>query len=90
MDSKTPPTPNNSFNSTDKILCCYINKSKSIQIARISNVSSYYYERVIFPGDNHLFEAHPNDFLEIHSGANISSFLSDKILCSRLIVNRID
>ncbi len=88
MDSRNFSSQDNSFTNTDKILCCYINSTKQIQIARISNISFYYYERVVFPKDRLFFEALPNDFLEIYTGAMISAFLSDKILCSRLLVSQ--
>lgn len=92
MNSKIS-TNNSKFYVENKIICSYSNKTKQIQIARISNLlnySNYYYERVVFPEDRLFFEALPNDFLEIYTGATISAFLSDKILCSRLFVRQTD
>jgi hypothetical protein len=68
-------------------LCCYRNTNSQIQIARISNIPNWYFERVVFPGQVLLFEAVPEAELEIHTGATIGSILAEKILCSRLQVN---
>jgi hypothetical protein len=68
-------------------LCCYRNTTNQIQIARISNIPNWHFERVVFPGQVLLFEALPEAELEIHSGAVVGSILSDKILCSRLQVS---
>lgn len=67
-----------------KILCCYKNNTEQIQIARITNIPDWYFERVIFPGQRLLFEAKPSAELEIHSSHMASSILSDRIRCDRL------
>lgn len=70
-----------------RILCSYINATRQIQIARIANSSSWYFERVVFPEQRLLFEALPNAQLEIHTCITPSATLSDKILCARLQIN---
>ncbi|GAB1540549.1 hypothetical protein NUACC21_32180 [Scytonema sp. NUACC21] len=70
-----------------KILCNYVNATGQIQIARISNVPNWYFERVIFPGQSLLFQAPPNAQLEIHTGTKVCAILSDKILCDNLLIN---
>ncbi|MBD2182502.1 DUF1830 domain-containing protein [Planktothrix sp. FACHB-1375] len=70
--------------SSDRIFCCYINSSSQIQIARISNIPNWYFERVVFPGQRLLFEAPPDAQLEIHTGKLTSAILSDKIPCTQL------
>ncbi|MEG4532074.1 DUF1830 domain-containing protein [Microcoleus sp. D2_18a_D3] len=70
-----------------KILCCYVNATSQIQIARIANIPNWYFERVVFPGQRLVFEAMPAAALEIHTGMMASAILSDKIPCARLQIN---
>ena len=72
--------------SSAPCLCCYMNVTSQIQIARITNVANWYFERVVFPGQRLLFEALPEAHLEIHTGMMASSILSDTIPCSGLSV----
>ncbi len=72
---------------SDPIVCCYVNATSQIQIARITNVPSWYFERVVFPGQRLLFEAVSTALLEIHTGMMASAILSDTIPCSTLMVN---
>ncbi|MBE9127835.1 MULTISPECIES: DUF1830 domain-containing protein [unclassified Coleofasciculus] len=69
------------------ILCCYVNATSQIQIARISNIPNWYFERVVFPGQRLVFEALPEALVEIHSGMMASAILSDTIPCTRLVVS---
>lgn len=66
-------------------LCCYVNATSKIQIARITNIPNWYFERVVFPGQRLVFEALPQALLEIHSGM-MSAILADTIPCDRLHV----
>jgi hypothetical protein len=68
-------------------LCCYVNFSSQIQIARISSVPNWYFERVVFPGQRLLFEAPVVAQLEIHTGEMTSAILSDRISCDTLQVS---
>ncbi|TAG88948.1 MAG: DUF1830 domain-containing protein [Oscillatoriales cyanobacterium] len=70
-----------------KILCCYVNATSQIQIARITNIPSWYFERVVFPGQRLVFEAMTAALLEIHTGMMASAILSDTIPCDRLQIN---
>jgi len=70
--------------SSDRVLCCYVNATSKIQVARITNVPMWYFERVVFPGQRLLFEAIGDALLEIHCGVMASSILSDTIPCDRL------
>jgi len=74
-------------NENDAILCCYVNATSQIQVARITNISNWYFERVVFPGQRLVFEALPAALLEIHSGMMASAILSDTIPCIRLSVS---
>ena len=75
------PLPNDGNN---RILCCYVNATSQIQVARITNISNWYFERVVFPGQRLVFESEPHGVLEIHSGMMASAILSDTIPCSKL------
>ncbi|MGJ5675349.1 MAG: DUF1830 domain-containing protein [Nostochopsis sp.] len=70
-----------------KILCCYVNATSKIQVARISNIPNWYFERVVFPGQRLAFEAPIESQLEIHTGTMASAILSDKIPCDRLALH---
>lgn len=72
---------------TNSVLCCYVNATSQIQVARITNISNWYFERVVFPGQRLVFEALPEALLEIHSGKMASAILSDSIPCERLRVD---
>jgi Domain of unknown function (DUF1830) len=72
--------------NSDDICCCYVNSTSQIQIARITNVHNWYFERVVFPGQRLIFEAPSYGCLEIHTGMMASSILSDKIPCQQLVV----
>lgn len=76
-------------NGDRSVLCCYVNASNLLQIARIANIPDWYFERAVFPGQRLLFEAVPSAELEIHTSAIVSATLSDKILCSRLQVDQV-
>jgi hypothetical protein len=68
-------------------LCCYVNATSQIQIARITNIENWYFERVVFPGQRLVFEALPDALLEIHTGMMASAILSDTIPCHKLRVH---
>lgn len=71
-------------NDSDQMVCCYVNASSKIQVARITNIPNWYFERVVFPGQRLLFESVPEAQLEIHTGMMASAILSDTIPCYRL------
>ncbi|MDX2241713.1 MAG: DUF1830 domain-containing protein [Leptolyngbyaceae cyanobacterium bins.302] len=75
------PLPSSSNTS---IVCCYVNATSRIQIARITNIPNWYFERVVFPGQRLVFEATPDALLEIHCGMMASAILADTIPCDRL------
>ncbi len=75
------------FDKGKALLCCYVNVTSQIQVARITNVENWYFERVVFPGQRLVFEAIPQAILEIHSGMMASAILSDTIPCGRLAMN---
>ena len=74
---------------SDYLVCCYVNATSKIQIARISNIPNWYFERVVFPGQRLVFEAPPQSLLEIHTGMMASAILSDRIPCDRLSISEV-
>ena len=78
------PIPNG---QRSEFLCCYVNKTSQIQIARITNVPNWYFERVVFPGQRLIFYFLLEALLEIHTGMMASAILSDTIPCERLCVD---
>ncbi len=76
------PLPTNDDNN--HIICCYVNATSQIQIARITNIPNWYFERVVFPGQRLVFEALPEGLLEIHTGMMASAIISDTISCKAL------
>ena len=70
-----------------RTLCGYVNVTNEIQIARITNIPGWYFERVVFPKEYLLFEAPPDATLEIYRGEMSSVTLLDKIACDRLQVS---
>jgi Domain of unknown function (DUF1830) len=75
---------------SDPIFCCYTNNSAQVQIARITNIDNWYFERVAFPGQRLIFEAPMNAYLEIHTGKMASAILSDRIPCIRLQIDDLE
>jgi len=71
------------------VLCCYVNATSQIQVARITSIPNWYFERVVFPGQRLVFEAIPEALLEIHTGMMASAILSDTIPCDRLRVQEV-
>lgn len=70
------------------VLCCYVNATSKIQVARITNITGWYFERVVFPGQRLIFEAYQEAMLEIHSGMMASAILTDRLSCADLIVGK--
>lgn len=75
--------------NNDYILCCYVNGTGKMQVARITNIPDWYFERVVFPGQRLIFEALPKALLEIHTGMMASAILSDTIPSDRLEIEQV-
>ncbi|MBE9125962.1 DUF1830 domain-containing protein [Coleofasciculus sp. LEGE 07092] len=69
------------------MLCCYVNGTQKMLIARIANSPNYHFERVIFPQERYLFKAPPNAQLEIHRHSEMGMTLADSIPCNYLRVS---
>lgn len=72
--------------SGSEILCCYVNASSKMQIARITNIPNWYLEHVVFPGERFLFEALPEAELEIYQSVETNEVICERLLCDRLRV----
>ena len=77
LSSYTPSQP-------QLFLCCYVNATAHIEVVRITNISHWSLERVVFPGQRLLFKAPILAKLEIHTGMSISSIISETIDCRDL------
>ncbi len=80
LPSLTRPT-------SELALCCYVNATAHVEVARISNIPHWYFERVVFPGQRLIFEAPIAAKLEIHTGMSISSIISETIDCQKLCLS---
>lgn len=78
------------FDDKNTALCCYVNSSSKIQVVRITNISNWYFERVVFPGQRLMFESNIEGQLEIHSGSMASSILEDTVPCARLRIDHVE
>lgn len=70
----------------ERMLCCYVNNTGKVQVTRITNIPGWYFERVVFPGENLLFEAPPTAELEIYQSTDPSNISVDRINCDSLQV----
>lgn len=84
--TKTQTLNSQNYQGSCPILCYYKNTTSQIQIARILNITNWYFERIVFPGEQLLFEAVPEAELEIHTGKAVDRISADKIICDRLQV----
>lgn len=75
------------FRYSERMLCGYVNGTSRIQIARITNIVDWYFERVVFPGERLFFEAIPEALLEIYTGEFTGAVLADEVSCIHLSVS---
>ncbi|WP_293127968.1 DUF1830 domain-containing protein [Microcoleus sp. bin38.metabat.b11b12b14.051] len=72
-----------------RILCWYLNTTNQVQIARITNIPNWYFERTVFPGERFLFEALPSAQLEVCRSVEKGAIVCERILCDRLRVEEL-
>lgn len=72
-----------------RILCWYVNTTSKLQIARITNIPNWYFERTVFPGERLLFEALPEAQLEVCRSVETGAIVCERILCARLQVDEV-
>lgn len=68
------------------VLCYYKNPTYQIQIVQISNLGDLNFKRVVFPGEQLLFEAFPESELEIYTDTEVGAIFVDKLPCYNFIV----
>lgn len=73
-----------------RFLCCYQNPSQQTQVARITNVPNWHFERVIFPRQTLLFEAVSDGILEVYAQSQAGPLLHRQIACNHLKVSEIE
>jgi hypothetical protein len=79
-----PQPTKNTIDPSQPLLCYYTNRSSQLEVARISNIPGWYFERVVFPGQRLMFEAPNTASLEIYTGKGATVMLSDRIACTNL------
>jgi hypothetical protein len=70
---------------SEKIVCGYFNGTEKFQVLRIKD-NRCGFERVILPGQQIMFEAVADAYLEIHTNEMVTAILEDKICCYKLCV----
>jgi hypothetical protein len=73
----------NSFD-VNSIPCSYRNETNGVQIIRISEPISAYFERAVMPGQIVYFKAPMHSALEIHTTKMASSVHADTLPCEQL------
>lgn len=70
----------------DRTLCSYRNGSGQIQVIRIANIPDWKFGRVVFPGDQILFETVLEATLQVHSHNPLGTPQLNNIPCLALRV----
>ena len=77
----------NSKSQIKSIICAYQNKTSSLQIIKIENLKSLYWEKVVFPWQRILFNTVKEAELTIYSNDNATAILTDTIACLKLQIS---
>ncbi|MEQ8541581.1 MAG: DUF1830 domain-containing protein [Coleofasciculus sp. D1-CHI-01] len=72
--------------SSNLMLCYYINGTGKTLIARITNIPNWRFERIIFPQERLFFEAPPQAQLELYGNGETAMGVIDSIPCRYLKV----
>ena len=83
-----PVTSSTLVRQTSKTLCYYFNSTQKIQLIRLWNGRSYGLEKIVFPQPRILFEAKPENILEVHTQQQGEHLLKLVFACDNLQVNR--
>lgn len=71
------------------ILCSYRNKTNQLQVIRLKNSYKGDFERIVFPGEHYLFQAKPEDQVEVYSKINDEMIESEHLPCYSLQVEEV-
>jgi hypothetical protein len=74
--------------TSEEILCFYINDTREIQIIRLENSPNSNLNRIAFPGERILFVGEPKAELAIYTGSNGKEKLSNIMPCASLRVEK--
>ncbi|MGA9378577.1 MAG: DUF1830 domain-containing protein [Phormidium sp.] len=74
--------------TSEEILCFYINNTTEIQIIRLENSPNSNLNRMAFPGEKILFVSEPKAKLAIYTGSNGKENLSNIMPCASLRVEK--
>ena len=77
-------------NQFHQLTCIYRNESEFMQIIRISQSKSAFFERTLFPNQCIQFSAGADALLEIHESSMCSAVHADTIPCDLLAVSSMD
>ena len=75
--------------STQDLLCCYGNTTGQIQSLRLLDNTIYHLEKIVFPGQNILFEASSHSELEITAFSEGALHI-ERVPCQNLRVGQDD
>ena len=73
---------------SSKILCYYFNSTYEIQLIRLWNGRNYSIEKIVFAQQRILFEAKPENILEVHTKQAGEQLLESVFTCNNLQVNQ--
>ncbi|WP_413166878.1 DUF1830 domain-containing protein [Capilliphycus salinus ALCB114379] len=73
--------------SNKVFLCSYKNQTSQLQVLRIPNLTTGYFERVVFPEQHLLFEGEDQAHLEVYYSVCCDSIEMKQIPCISLRVD---
>ena len=84
-----PPVTNSTLaQRASKTLCYYFNSTNKIQLIRLWDGRNYSLEKIIFPSQRILFEAKPENILEVHTKQEGKQLLESIFICNKLKVKQ--
>lgn len=73
---------------SNSIRCHYVNNSSHIHVIKLMGVPNCYLERTVFPGQQLLFEAPLESYLEVFTGEIVQAIVKDRIPCRSLCIQQ--
>jgi len=84
-----PPVTNSTLTQQIlKTLCYYFNSTNKMQLIRLWDGEMYSLEKIIFPQQRILFEAKPEEILEVHTKQEGEQILESIFACNSLKVKQ--
>ena len=69
---------------SEHFTCYYKNETGNLQIIRISNDPNSYFERVVFPSQQLIFNSTAKSVLEIYYSGMTTTLLVERVPCEQL------